>query len=303
MKSKTINLRCQTLILKDDIHHHNDATCKFLVNFHPEKLHHYLGLPGEFVCNLPTKFIKQDVHEREMDWLIRVKIDDGEIFKEMLVNVEFQAYVVDLNKMLSILDYNNYGTVIHGGWMHSVIVIGEDYDKSLKFLEITPSLILNPQYIVFSYDVIMKKLNNLEYKITNHEKLSDDDAFDMVFISMFAPKKESKIITRKIVVLFSKIDYFPINFREDIAYCLEIMVRKYFKDSDEAKELFKLIKFDVKNSSLDDVIAYELDYRDKVHNAELAEKDAIIAESEVAMSEKDAIIAELRRKLSENGIV
>lgn len=68
------------LILKPEIHHANDVTIKYLIHILPNKIHHYLKLPGKFVRNYSTRLIRRDGSEREMDWLMLVDPDNETLF-------------------------------------------------------------------------------------------------------------------------------------------------------------------------------------------------------------------------------
>lgn len=86
----------------------------------------------------------------------------------------------------------------------TVIVVFDEkeYEASLKEYATTASDILRPMYINMPWEEIEKRLNNLETKILNREKSSQDETFDIAFLPMFAPKQKAKYITEKIVRLY-----------------------------------------------------------------------------------------------------
>ena len=295
------------MILKDDVHHPNDVSMKYMQIMQPEKLYHYLNLPGEFDRTYPNKLIRRDGSEREMDWLCLVKPDYEVLFEEILVNIEFQSKSVNLGKIRTIADYRDYAKTNYGLPVLSVIVINVDPRNSVKQFEKTSSDILKPLYIYIDGEEVKERFKNLEIKINNHENLNDDEALDIAFLPMFAPKGEAKKITEEITYLFKKDSSIKGKLRNDVAYVLAIMIRKYFDGTKKGKELLNMVENVVRKSDLIDVIEYELDYRDKTMKRELknlekefaAEKDAEIAR---ITAEKDAEIAELKAKLKENGI-
>ncbi len=302
------------MILKKDVHHPNDISFKYLATTEPKKLHSYFKLPGKFVRNYPTKIIKRDGSEREMDWLIVVDADDEQIFKRTLINAEFQSYPVDFDKIEVIADYSDYGKTYYGMPLLSIIIITDGYERSEKEFQRTASDILKPIYIHMTWEEITEKLNNLEKKILNHEKLSDDEAMDFAFLPMFAPKNKAKFVTEKLARLFNQEKTITGTFRNNIAYVLTIMIRKYFDGTPKGKELLKLAENEISKSDLIDVIEYELDYRDRAHKAEIekitSEKDAEIEKINLEKNEeikkinleKNAEIEMLKAKLAENGI-
>ena len=313
------------MILKKDIHHPNDVSVKYLRTTEARELHYGLNLPGKFVENFPTTIIKRDGSEGEMDWLILADPDNERLFERTLINVEFQTRRVTPQKIKTIADYRDYSKTYYGLPVLTIIIIFDEaeYKASVKEYKATASDILRPIYIHMPLSEIEKRLNNLKIKIQNNEKLSLKEAFDFAFLPMFVPKKKSKSLTEKISKLFSKEKTITGTLRNDIAYVLGIMIRKYFDATKKGKELLKLIEREIKKSDLMDVIEYELNYRDQAHKAEIEEKNAQISakdkeisakdkeisakDKEISakdtqISAKDAEIILLKEKLKENGI-
>ena len=285
----------------------------------PDKLKHYFKLSGDFISNFPTKIFRRDGSEREMDWLILTK--EGKT--ERLILVEFQSYVVGTEKMKIIADCADYSKIYYGRPVLVVIIITDGYEASKKEYYRTASDILKPVYIRMELDELKERFNNLETKIFNQKKLTDDEALDMVFLAMFAPKSKAKQITEKITYLFCEDKSVTDIFRYDIAFGLYIMIRKYFGLTEKGKELLKLIEPEIDKSRLKDVIDFEVDYVKKSYEKELADMGDALAEKDIAIANKDDVIANkeeviankeeviankddeirrLRDKLKENGI-
>ena len=300
------------MVLRKNIHHPNDVLNKYFENVMPEKLKNYFKLPGKFISNFPTKIFKRDGSEREMDWLMLVEGDDG----KFLIHGEFQSYPVDDTKIEIIADCTDYSKIYYGRPVLTVIIITEGYEVSVKEFKRTASDILKPIYIHMDEEEVNERLNNLEEKISNHKQLSDDEALDIAFLPMFASKNKAYDITEKVTHLFRKDTSLTGAFRNDIAFGLSIMIRKYFDLTPKGKELLKMIEQELDVSKLRDVIDFEVDYIKKSYEKELSEKDDILAEKDTILAEKDTILAEkdtilaekdkeiqeLKAKLNENGI-
>ncbi len=283
------------LILKPEVHHANDVTIKYLIDIMPEKLHHYLKLPGNFVRNYPTRLIRRNGSEREMDWLILVEPDNETLFEKILINVEFQSSYVGKDKIKTIADYRDYSKTYYGLPVLSVIVIMEGYELSEREYSRVSSDILKPTYIHMEWEEQIERLNNIQGKIINHQDLSDDESLDIVFLPMFAPKNKVKIVTEKIARLFHKDKSLTGILRSDIATALSIMIKKNFGISDKSKELLELMKPEVDNSRLREVVDFEVDYIRRSLEQELSKK-------EDELSKKNQEIKLLKAKLQENGI-
>ncbi len=189
------------MILKKEIHHPNDVMNKYFENVMPEKLKNYFKLPGKFVANFPTKIFKRDGSEREMDWLMLVK----HFGEDLLIHAEFQSYVIDDAKMEVIADCTDYSKSYYGRSVLTVIIITEGYEASVKEFYRTSSDILKPIYIRMTEDEVIERLNTLEEKINNHNELTDDEALDIAFLPMFAPKSKANDITDKVTLCLGMI--------------------------------------------------------------------------------------------------
>lgn len=276
------------MILNPEVHHPDDVTIGYMIDVMAEKLHHRLGLPGEFVKNYPTRIIKRDGSEREMNWLILVKPDNKTLFEKILINVEFQSSRVDKSKIESLVDYKDYSKTYYGLPVLTVVVITNGYENSEKEYSRVESDIFKPVYLHMSQAEVIENLNNLEKNIDN---LSEDDAIDLVLLPMFASKKLAKEVTEKVVHLFRKNTNITGVFRNDIAFALSIMIRKNFDLTQKGKELLNMMNPEVRNSRMRDVIDYEIDYARKAFEKELQEelskKDKEISKKDNELSEKD----------------
>ena len=289
----------------------------------PEKLHDYLHLPGKFVKNYPTRIIRRDGSQREMDWLMLVEPDYKTLFEKILINVEFQSSPVTEDKIKVLMDYKDYAKTYYGLPVLTVVVITKGYDLSVIEYSKVSSDILRPEYIQITQDEIIERLNNLEVKIKNHKQLTDNDALDIVFLSMFASKDKAERVTEKITHLFALDESLTGIFRNDIAFAFSIMIKKYFDNTPKAVELLKMLGPEISNSRLRDVIDFEVDYTIKGYekqiqerdeeiveinkelveiNKELVDKDKELVDKDEEIVEKDKEITLLKAKLEENGI-
>lgn len=144
-----------------------------------------------------------------------------------------------------------------------------------------------------NWEILNERLNNLEKKIPKQEPLSDDEALDMVFISMYAPKEYARQVTEKIVRLFSSDESITSILGLDIACALSFMVKKNFGSTSKGEELLNMIdeKY-LDKSAIRDIIDFEVDFARKSYEKQLEERDNTIAEKDSAIAEKDSAIAE-----------
>lgn len=288
-------IEVSNMIVKNGIHHANDVTNIYLSEIMPEKLHSYFKLPCKFNRNYSTKIVRRDSSEGEMDWLMNVKPDNQNIFEKILINVEFQTGPVGKEKIKIIADYRDYAKTYYDLPVLSIIVLIEGYYSSEHEYARVESDIIRPVYIFMDEKELNERLNNLLEKTNKHEKLSDDEALDMVFIPMFAPKGKEKIITEKTTKLFHKDATLKGKFRENIAFALSIMIQKYFKSTLKEKELLKMLEGEIENTRLRRVIDFEVDHIRTSLEKELEESKK---ENEYLKKETEY----LKAKLKENGV-
>ena len=258
------------MILRREIHHPDDITIGYLINVMAEKLHHRLNLPGRFVKNYPRRIIRRDGSEREMDWLMLVEPDNETLFEKILINVEFQSTRVTKDKIQTMFDYKDYSKIYYGLPVLTVVVITNEYEYSEKEYYKVVSDIFKPVYIHMNDEKVNENLKNIEKNI---DRLSDDESLDMVLLPMFASEKQACKVTEKIVNLFRKNKSLKGTFRNDIAFALSIMVRKYFDLTEKGKELLNMMNPEVTDSRMKDVIEYEVNYAIKAYEKEIEEKD------------------------------
>ena len=302
------------------VHHVNDVTNVYFSNVIPKVLHRYFRLPGKFVRNYTTRIVKRDGREGEMDWLILVEPDGHRLFEKILINVEFQSSRVTKEKIKIISEYKDYAKTYYGLPVLTVIIITDGYEYSEVEYSRVDSDILMPIFIRMDFDEIIERLNNLEEKILNHIELSEDDGLDMVFLPMFAPKKEGKWITEKVLHLFNMDKTLKKPFRGHVGYGISLMVKKYFKSTSKAEELLKMLEEKVNDSKLRIVAEFEEDYARQVYERKLADMDKAISDKDKALADRDKALAEkdeeikvmlerkddeikvLKARLEENGI-
>ena len=302
------------------VHHVNDVTNVYFSNVIPKVLHRYFRLPGKFVRNYTTRIVKRDGSEGEMDWLILVEPDGHRLFEKILINVEFQSSRVTKEKIKIISEYKDYAKTYYGLPVLPVIIITDGYEYSEVEYSRVDSDILMPIFIRMDFDEIIERLNNLEEKILNHIELSEDDGLDMVFLPMFAPKKEGKWITEKVLHLFNMDKTLKKPFRGHVGYGISLMVKKYFKSTSKAEELLKMLEEKVNDSKLRIVAEFEEDYARQVYERKLADMDKAISDKDKALADRDKALAEkdeeikvmlerkddeikvLKARLEENGI-
>ena len=287
------------------IHHADDVTLAYLIDVMPKKLHKRLKLPGKFIKNYPTRIVRRDGSEAEMDWLMQVDPDGETLFEKILINVEFQSGKVDKIKIKIIADYKDYSKTYYGMPVLTIIVITNGYEQSELEYSRAETDILRPHYIYMDSDEFDERLNNIENHIDN---LSEDEAIDIVLLPMFAQKNEAKNVTEKLTFLFSENKSITGKFRDDIGFALSLMVKKNFNRTKKAKELLKMLGGEVENIRARKVYEFERDYMilsmideqkemREEFSKEISKRDNKISERDNEISKKDNEIAFLKAEL------
>ncbi|MBR0270531.1 MAG: hypothetical protein IJQ68_00830 [Methanobrevibacter sp.] len=240
----------------------NDISIKYAEIMFPKHLHHFLGLPGEFLKPCPTHLITADKRDLDMDILYHVYTD-----RNLLINLEQQTTPVRDDKILALCQYRDYSKTNYGIPVLSVVVSSVDPSKSINRFELTKSDIIVPQYFFISWDGTIEILNKIENIISNNDELEYDDALYLAFLPIFAPKNHAESLVERSCHLFSKanIDHY---FKRELVFVVKIMIEKHIGDKSKVNELKELINLD---EAVDEVLLSVALNEDL--NAKLKEKE------------------------------
>ena len=280
------------------IYHSTDISFKYAIAVLNKHLHRYLKLKDEYIVSYPTEVITRDMRNLRMDSLYKTTA--------ALNNIESQSTRVGIKEMKRFADYRIFAEYIYNLPVETIILMTVDPKNSLKEYKISETDIIKPIYIYFPKEEVMKRFKNVSDKIENNETLTEEETLDIAFLPLFTPKENSKEITEKMCELIRKYEHIDYELKREISFILQIMVFKYFEDSEKREELLGEINMKQYDSDLE-MIAYEIYGEDieeqkeiiKQQSADLKQKDNDLKQKDNDLKQKDNTIKQQNKLLKE----
>ena len=280
------------------IYQPSDISFKYAIAVLNKHLHRYLKLKDRYVVSYPTEVITRDMRNLRMDSLY--KTDSS------LNNIESQSTRVGIKEMRRFADYRIFAEYIYNLPVETIVLMTVDPKNSLKEYKISETDIIRPIYIYFPKEEVMKRFKNVSDKIENNETLTEEETLDIGLLPLFAPKENSQEITEKMCELIRKYKHMDYELKREVSFILQIMVFKYFEDSEKRKELLGEINMKQYDSDLE-MIAYEIYGEDmeeqkeiiKQQNTDLKQKENTIKQQNTDLKQKENTIKQQNELLKE----
>ena len=266
------------------IYQPSDISFKYAIAVLNKHLHRYLKLKDRYVVSYPTEVITRDMRNLRMDSLY--KTDSS------LNNIESQSTRVGIKEMRRFADYRIFAEYIYNLPVETIVLMTVDPKNSLKEYKISETDIIRPIYIYFPKEEVIKRFKNVSDKIENNETLTEEETLDIGLLPLFAPKENSQEITEKMCELIRKCKHMDYELKREISFILQIMVFKYFKDSEKREELLGEINMKQYDSDLE-MIAYE------IYGEDMEEKKEIIKQQNTDLKQKENTIKQQNELLKE----
>ena len=173
----------------------------------------------------------------------------------------------------------------------------------------TNKLTYNINNEVFSINIIYisqkkidKILNTISSRDYSKEELSEVDMVRLIHCLIFANKKHSKGVVKKVAEIFVGIEKIKHQHHLDLHLALKTMIKYQFQDDiKKQKELLQMISGVMSDEELEELSTFN--HRTKQYEIKLQEQEAFIEETEKAyeksLKEKDKEIEELKSKINE----
>ena len=266
------------------IYQPSDISFKYAIAVLNKRLHRYLKLKDRYVVSYPTEVITRDMRNLRMDSLYKTDTS--------LNNIESQSTRVGLKEMRRFADYRIFAEYIYNLPVETIVLMTVDPKSSLKEYKISETDIIRHIYIYFSKEEVIKRFKNVRDKIENNETLTEEETLDIGLLPLFAPKENSQEITEKMCELIRKNKHIDYELKREISFILQIMVFKYFEDSEKREELLEEINMKQYDSDLE-MIAYE------IYGEDMEEQKEIIKQQNTDLKQKENTIKQQNELLKE----
>ena len=267
-----------------------DKTFRSSFELYPVEMMTNYKISGEYKKIYTIKIKTIDREELEPDTVLHVELIGKNFRKEMIYIIEHQSYRTDKEKLKAIKKYLDGVKCKNKKPVHVYIITSVDPSKQERRYELTPSDIIEPEYIYISPEDIRKMLNNINHKIDNNEKLSDEEALQLVIALIFTPYQNEKEMVDEVFDILKREKTISGQIRVDIVDFLEHFNGETF-DEKTRKEL--------ENMAANDIASRKRAMR-MLFADELAEKDEENQKLKNKVKEKDEENQKLKNKVKEN---
>ena len=264
---------------------------------YPKSTHIALELPGIFKNTENTPIFTLNGRSLQQDLLESVMPDHDTLFEEATYDLEHMSYFIDPDKMEVFYQCKNSTIKKHGTPCIIYVITNINY-KTKDIIHYINNEAFSIRIIYISQEKIDKILNTISSRDYSKEELSELDMVRLIHCLIFANKKHSKRVVKKVAEIFVGIKKIKHQHHLDLHLALKTMIKYQFQDDIKEQEvLLEMISGVMSDEELEELSTF--DYRTKKYEIKIEERDAIIEEAEKTLKEKDRFIEETEKTLKE----
>ena len=211
---------------KKRIYHLNDRTLKYKAMAQSERLHQYLGLPGEYDTMYPQEIVFPNMDAGRVDDYHTTK--DG-----LLINLEEESGDVTEETLDKIGRYAIFGAFMYSKKLYIAVLCHKDPANYTKCFELSPSIHIKIHYYHFTQKELQEKYEKLIRKVEQKEELSEMEALDIAFVPKFISKDSAPYITESLSKAFKDAKIKDEVLKRDVGVLLGAMI---VKNVDETRQ-------------------------------------------------------------------
>ena len=232
------------------IYHLNDKTLKYAAMVQSERLHQYLGLPGEYEAMYP-----QEITFPNMD---TGRIDDYHTTKEgLLIDVEEESKDVTEKTLKKFGKYVIFGEFMYSRKLYIAVICHKDPTNYPEYYERSPSVYIKMHYYYFPQDELWEKYEKVINKVEQKEQLTKIEALDIAFVPKFISKDSAPFVTETLSKAFEDAIINDKILKMDVGVLLGAMIIKNVDKRKQEKLLedigMKQIENRIKRLAADEV--------------------------------------------------
>ena len=278
-------------IMREKVSHQvYDESCKETCRCYPNQSHKLFGSPGKHYFMNATETIKLDGGKKIADIIETILVKEYK--RPIRTNIiGFQRE--NLNKKIEeIPDYYCLAIRSFGKLCSITIVTNSPVSDKYKRIKIDDD-VFDIHFAVFDKKRLYNSLNTFNNKYNSNDVVHTEDVVELSYCISNVKKPFAKDYVEKCVDFFIK-RKFNHDDKKHLFYVLKELVKYHFQD--DLKRKRELITMIVENVEIDEYAGLSLveaaKLRMKNMDAEMAEKENILAEKEATIVEKDSILAE-----------
>lgn len=215
------------------IHNPEDKLLKSICSSHLNIVLKTLGLHYNPIATLPTEIQDSQHKTKIMDFVFKTD-------KNIIINLEFQSSKLnkkDLNRFL--LYYSTLGYKYKKNIVLIYIICSFNTQNIKTEIPNMPNIKFNPNILSFKDLDGDEKLNNIENKIKNKQKIKKEQIIELSLIPLMNTKNTTKEQIKKIIQIIPKLKIKNKETEETIIDYLSYSISKFIKTKTEKNKLWE----------------------------------------------------------------
>lgn len=244
---------------KNQIHHLNDRTMKYMSLAETKRQHEYFGLSGKFKTRLPQEIVFPNMESGRTDMLYFN--DENTVF-------DFEEESGDITDTTrdKFVKYLIFAAFMYSKKLYLAVLCHKDPKKESEYYQYSDGLIIKINYYYISQEELWAKYENIIKKVEQKEELSDREAMDIAFVSKFISKEYAPQVVETMSKLFNDAIINDKLLKIDVGVILGGMILKNILDEDKQNKLLGMINMKHIKSEIEKIVydefGDELDAKD-----------------------------------------
>ena len=211
-----------------------DKTSKISFSAYGDDFLKYFGEYHRIIRELGTEIHTLYGTHRRLDRLVLV--DD-----DTLQNWEFELKNISKDTLTRLWQYNNLKSAEIGKITDSFIISFANPNLCDEKVEIGQSIVFAPIIKYLKMMELPKKLNIIETKVNNNEKIAIEDELTLIFVALSVKDKYKEDMVKRVCNVLEKIDYIEDYRRIVIDSLIFFQIENFVKSRNIQKELNEVV--------------------------------------------------------------
>ena len=215
-----------------------DKTSKISFSTYRDDFLMYFGEYKKIIGELGTEIHTLGGAHKRLDKLVLV--DD-----DTLQNWEFEFRAIKENTLSKIWQYNNLKSAEISKIMDSFIISFANPELCEETIEIGRSIVFAPIIKYLQKMDLPQKLNTIEIKVNNNEKISIEDELTLIFVALSVSDNNKEKIVKRVCRVLDEIDYIDDYRQRVIDSLISFQIENFVKSKNDRDKLNEVVDMKV----------------------------------------------------------
>ena len=243
---------------RKNFYHMNDRTLKYKAMAQSERLHRYLGLPGEYEAMYPQEIVFPNMESGRAD-------DFHTTTDGTLIDLEEESEEVTEDTLPKYGKYTIFGAYMYSRKVYLAVLCHKDPANFPEWYELAPSIYIKIHYYYFTQEELWDRYENLINKVEQKCELGEIEALDIAFVPKFISKEDAPFVTESLSKAFKDAIIDDEVLKRDVGVLLGAMIIKNIEE-EKQEELMEDIGMEQIDNKIKKIVEWE--YGDKIRKKE-----------------------------------